>query len=113
MAKASISPQDLFVVRTLSIAGSAEKVRVEVALPKYVSENEAVCAYRFICGDEIYGHDIHGLDAFQALYLALKLLPTSLRHDGTLPLGKMYWLEEGDDMGFPETEWPKYPGDLP
>jgi hypothetical protein len=111
MAKAPISPQDLFVVRTLSVADSADKVRVELAVPKYVSENEAVCAYRFIYRDEIDGHDIHGLDAFQALHLALKLLPSSLRHDEYLPLGKMYWLEVGDDMGFPEPDWPKYPGD--
>ena len=111
MARAPISPQDLFVVRTLSVTDSTDKVRVEVGVPKYVSENEAVCPYSFTYQDRVFAHDTHGVDAFQALHLALKLLPTELRHDKRLPLGRMYWLEVGDDMGFPETDWPKYPGD--
>jgi len=111
MAKTPISLEDLFVVRTLSITDSIDKVRVELGVPKYVSDNEAVCPYRFTYQDRVFGHDTHGLDAFQALQLAMMTLPTDLRHDKRLPLGQMYWLETGDDMGFPETNWPKYPGD--
>jgi hypothetical protein len=111
MAKTPISLEDLLVVRTLSITDSIDKVRVEIGVPRYVSDNEAVCPYSFTYQDRVFVHDTHGLDAFQALHLALKILPTDLRHDKRLPLGRMYWLEAGDDMGFPETDWPKYPGD--
>jgi len=111
MAKPPIPLEDLFVVRTLSVTDSTDKVRVEIGVPKYVSENEAVCPSRYTYRDKVFGDDIHGLDAFQALHLALRHLPSKLRHDDRLPLGRMYWLEAGDDMGFPDTNWPKYPGD--
>ena len=111
MAKPPISPQDLFVVRTLAITDSTDKVRVEVGVPKYVSDDEAVCPYRFTYKDKVFGHDTHGLDTFQALHLALKLLPLELRHDGRLPLGRMYWQEAGDDMGFPEKDGFHFPED--
>jgi hypothetical protein len=111
MAKAPIPPQDLFVVRTLSVADSTDKVRVEVGVPTYVSENEAICPYRFTYKNKVFGHGVHGLDAFQSLVLTLKSLSFNLRHDKQLPLGRMYWLEPGDDMGFVETDWAKYPGD--
>jgi hypothetical protein len=109
MARAPISPQDLFVVRTLSVTDSTDKVRVEVGVPKYVSENEAVCPYSFTYQDRVFAHDTHGVDAFQALQLTIKLLPLELRNDKRLPLGRMYWLEPGDDMGFSEKDtwqWP-------
>jgi len=47
--------------------------------------------------------DSHGEDAFQSLQLALKIIPTFLRHTERLPLGRMYLYEKGDDMGFPEV----------
>jgi hypothetical protein len=109
MARAPISPQDLFVVRTLSVTDSTDKIRVEVGVPKYVSENEAVCPSRYTYRDKVFGDDIHGLDAFQALHLALRHLPGKLRHDDRLPLGRMYWLEVGDDMGFPEKDGFHFP----
>ena|SRR5476649_1446235 len=111
MAKAPIPLQDLFVVRTLSVVDSTDTVRVELGVPRYVSDSEAVCPYSFTYQDKVYAHDTHGLDAFQALQLTMKLLPTDLRYNKRLPIGRMYWLEPGDDMGFPETNWPKYPGD--
>ena len=111
MAKAPIPLEDLFVVRTLAVTDSTDTVRVELGIPRYVSENEAVCPYSFTYKDKVFTHDTHGLDAFQALDLTLKMLSVELRHDKRLPLGRMYWLEPGDDMGFPETDWAKYPGD--
>ncbi|HKY19381.1 MAG TPA: hypothetical protein VJL82_10650 [Rhizomicrobium sp.] len=109
MARAPIPPQDLFVVRTLSVIDSIDKVRVEVGVPKYVSDSEAVCPYSFTYQDRVFAHDTHGLDAFQALQLAMKSLPGELRHNKHLPIGRMYWLEPGDDMGFSEKDgwqWP-------
>jgi hypothetical protein len=111
MAKAPIPPEDLIVVRTLSVVDSTDKVRVEVGVPKYISDDEAVCNYRFTYRDKVSGHDTHGLDAFQALHLTLKMLPGELRHRTELPLGQMYWLEPGDDMGFPEADGFQFPED--
>jgi len=103
--------EDLFVVRTLAVINSADTVRVELGVPRCVSESEAVCPYSFTYKGKVFTHGARGLDAFQALDLTLKMLSGELRHNKLLPLGQMYWLEPGDDMGFPETNWAKYPGD--
>ena len=50
--------------------------------------------------------NIHGIDTFQALQLALNTLPIELRHNKKLPIGQMYQFELGDDMGFPERKLP-------
>ena len=110
MAKPPIPLEDLFVVRTLSITDSNDKVRVEVGVPRYVSDDEAVCPYSFTYQDRVFAHDTHGLDAFQALQLTMKMLPSELRNNKRLPLGRMYWLKPGDDMGFSEKDgwqWPE------
>jgi len=98
-----ISSQDLIASRELTIEGQSEKVIVQLGRPYYVSDREAVCPYRFLYGDVVGGNDAHGVDPFQALELAMKILPTYLRTESYLPLGKMYLWESGDDMGFPEV----------
>jgi len=45
-----------------------------------------------------------GVDSMQALLLTLRILPIEVRsichHRGL----RVYWEEEGDDMGFPEAQ---------
>jgi hypothetical protein len=98
-----IPSQDIIASRELSVMGTSETVLVELGRPKMVTASEAVCAYRFTYQGNSEGPDTHGIDTFQALELALKTIPTELRHRQTLPLGRMYLHEPGDDMGFPEV----------
>ena len=100
--KQPIVPQDLIATRELYVEGQAEKVVVQLGRPRYVGDKEATCPFRFVYGDVVGGADIYGIDTFQALELALRILPTYLRTEKYLPLGKMYAWHIGDDMGFQE-----------
>jgi len=100
--KSPIPSEDVFATRELSITDSSDKVLVQLGRPYNVSENEAICPYRFTYRGETSGADIHGIDTFQALELAVRNLASTLRHAPQLPVGKMYAFEPGDDMGFPE-----------
>jgi len=110
MAKARKPFRNLIARRELSIEGSRSKVRVEIGRP-FADDRCHTCPLQIRFGRKIIRHDIHGIDAFQTLELALKMIPTYLRHSEGLPLGRMYAFEKGDDMGFPEPNWPVYPGD--
>jgi hypothetical protein len=88
--------------RDLAIDGSRSKVSVEIGKP-FVGDRCYTCPIRIKFGRRILHHEIHGVDAFQSLELALKIIPTYLRHSEGLPLGRMYAFEKGDDMGFPEV----------
>lgn len=103
MPKTPIPKRDVIARRELCVARASEKVVVEISRPKYVRPSEAVCAYRFIYKGRTNGMDIRGADPFQALQLALNLIPVELRNRKGLPLGKMYLYEPGDDMGFAEV----------
>ncbi|HJW39883.1 MAG TPA: hypothetical protein VJ476_01495 [Rhizomicrobium sp.] len=98
-----IPPQDVIASRELSILGDSETVLVELGRPHMVTPSEAVCTFRFTYRGNSEGWQAHGSDTFQALELALKIIPTELRHRPMLPLGRMYLYEPGDDMGFPEV----------
>jgi hypothetical protein len=104
VARTPIPPQDVIATRELHVVDASETVRVEIGLPRYVGEAEAVCPYRFTWRDRVGGIDSHGADPVQALQLAMKMLPVELRHSEWLPVGRMYWLEPGDDMGFAERD---------
>jgi len=104
MPKDRMLPNEVIASRELNVVDAKEKVIVELGQPKCVSDTEAFCPYRFTFMGKTSGIDVHAVDAFQALQLALKTLPVELRHRESLPLGRMYWLEPGDDMGFSEAD---------
>jgi hypothetical protein len=110
MAKAKRPFKNLVARRELTVERSRGKVSVEIGKP-YADDRCHTCQVRISYGKKTVHQEIHGVDAFQSLELALKMIPTFLRHSDELPLGRMYAFEKGDDMGFPETNWPKYPGD--
>jgi len=55
---------------------------------------------RGLPGDKV--RYIYGTDSMHALQLALKVLPARLQGYQIESQDKLYWLEEGDDLGFPE-----------
>jgi hypothetical protein len=101
MAKAKRPFRNLMARRVLAVEGSRAKVKVDIGKP-FGDDRCHTCPIRLTYGRKVLRHDIHGVDAFQSLDLALKMIPTYLRHSKALPLGRMYAFEKGDDMGFPE-----------
>ena len=91
-----VATRDLFVEK------SRKKVRVEVGKP-FQGDRCYTCQFRITFGKTQIQQAIHGVDEFQSLELALKMIPTYPRHVGRLPRGRMYAFEKGDDMGFPEV----------
>jgi hypothetical protein len=102
MAKAKRPFSNLIARRRLAVEGSRSKVAVELGKP-FKDEGCYTCQIRLKFGKLSIDREIHGVDAFQSLELALKIIPTFLRHEKRLPLGRMYAFEKGDDMGFPEV----------
>jgi hypothetical protein len=102
MAKATRPFKGLVARRELTVERSRNKVIVEIGKP-YLGDRCYTCQIRMSHGRRIVHQEIHGIDAFQSLELALKLIPTYLRHSDELPLGRMYAFKQGDDMGFPEV----------
>jgi hypothetical protein len=98
-----IPPDQVVASRELHVADSTDRVLVQIGKPRQV-DVDAQCPYRFRYRNVTFGMDISGIDEFQALQLAMKLLPIELRHNTRLPIGKMYQFEPGDDMGFPEAQ---------
>jgi hypothetical protein len=90
--------------RELDIRGSTQKVVVELARPYARPSGEFGCPYRIEYGQTVIQREIFGVDSFQALQLALKIISSHLHYDEDLPLGKMYWLEPDNDIGFPAPE---------
>jgi hypothetical protein len=110
MAKAKRPFKNLVARRELTVERSSKKVSVEIGRP-FKDDRCYTCQVRISYGKKTVHQEIHGVDTFQSLELAQTMIPVFLRHSDELPLGRMYWLEPGDDMGFPEPNWPKYPGD--
>jgi hypothetical protein len=46
-----------------------------------------------------------GIDAFQSLQLVFRMISGSLDYYKREPSVEMYFLEPGDDLGFPEAQW--------
>jgi len=97
---------DVVARRELGIRDSREKVIVELARPYARPTGEFGCPYRIAFGETVIQQEIFGVDAFQALQLSLKMMSVHLHYAEDLPLGKMYWLEPDQDIGFspPEVE---------
>jgi hypothetical protein len=58
--------------RTLTNAATGETVEVALAVPEKISAEEWRCAFRVDGGDDDRVYFAHGLDAFQALIMALE-----------------------------------------
>ena len=94
---------DVIASRKLGIEGSNNKVVVEIRRPKRRDMNFA-CPYRITYGARVINREICGVDEFQALQLALRTLAVELHYNKNLPIGRMYWLEKGNDIGFVNPE---------
>jgi len=89
--------------RELDVDGTSSKVIVELAKP--VSDGrDSGCSFRLAYREQEYVRAIYGVDAFQALMLALKTVSVHLKHDDWLPRDRMYWLEPGNGTGFPNPD---------
>jgi hypothetical protein len=102
VSKHPIPDADVIASRELSVVDSGRKVLVQLGKP-YPDSQDFLCPYRICYEDRVVGFDIPGVDAFQAIQLALHSLPTELRHNQKLPVGRIFQFEPGDDMGFPEV----------
>jgi hypothetical protein len=83
--------------------GDTTKVSVRLGKPQASPDgDEAHCACQITgIGDEKV-HEIFGIDAFQALQLALRYISFRLHHYRKRSDNAIYAWERGDDMGFPE-----------
>jgi hypothetical protein len=88
--------------RLLRVGGSRDNIKVELGKP-YPSEKDYGCDFKITYKGKVFRHATYGVDAFQSLQLALRLLPTFLRTIPGIPLKKVYLWEPGDDMGFAEV----------
>jgi len=103
MAKAARPFKNVVARRELTVERSRKKVSVEIGRP-FKDDRCYTCQIRITFGEKVLMQfESHGEDAFQSLELALKIIPTFLRHVDKLPLGRMYLYDKGDDMGFPEV----------
>jgi hypothetical protein len=102
MAKAKRPFRNLMARRELIVERSRNKVSIEIGRP-FADDHCYTCPIKICYGKKSIHREIHGVDAFQSLELALKMIPVYLRHSDELPLGRMYAFEKGDDMGFPEV----------
>jgi hypothetical protein len=87
--------------REIEVRGSIERVVVELGAPFAVG-NDYHCPIRISCGATIIHREIPGVDAFQALQLALYSIATELKHSQRLPTGAMHWLNAKNGIGFEE-----------
>jgi hypothetical protein len=82
---------------------AASKVVLEIAKP--ISDGQDYgCAYRISYRGLEKARTIFGVDAFQALQLALNTLAVDLAHSDWLPVRQMHWLEPGAGTGFVEPK---------
>jgi hypothetical protein len=94
---------------TLDSEGESATLTLRLGKPRPFPDNEG-----FFCPFEVAGigerkvRYAAGLDEFQSLQLALQLIPAVLHVYQKAADGRLYWLEPGDDLGFPRQE-PRLP----
>jgi hypothetical protein len=98
--------EEIIAERKLTLldeSGRTSEVIVRLGKPRMSAE-----ADDFSCEVHIAGFNddkisrIFGLDAFQAIQLALRYISVSLQLFRERSGQALYWTSEGDDMGFPE-----------
>jgi hypothetical protein len=90
----------------LSKSGASKEIVVRLGVP-----NQSPDHADFFCPFEIVGLGAKeikcgfGVDAFQALQLTLKMIGADLHYHRQRYGQGFYFVEEGDDLGFPEEAW--------
>lgn len=81
---------------------SAVQIPVRVFLPRELSADWA-CRFTIGWPDEEFEMEVFGVDAFQALELALRTIGVMIYTSEHHKAGELMWLEAGDGYGFPIT----------
>lgn len=87
---------------TLEAADGVAKIPVRIFLPQELSV-DWICRFTIGWPGEEFEMDVHGVDAFQALELALRTIGVMIYTSEHHKAGKLMWLEAGDGYGFPVT----------
>ena len=86
--------------------GHAEDVIIRLGKPQQFSDNSGFYSPFEVVGvGERKIRYAAGVDAFQSLQLALRMISTLLHHYRHEPSDEMFFLEPGDDLGFPEEQF--------
>ena len=86
-------PEQWIAIRVFTDQLTGERLEAGLAIPEMVSEREWRCAFRLGAPEPDSIHYAYGLDAFQALFMALEGIRTTLLRSA----GKLSW--EGGDPG--------------
>ena len=90
-------------IRTLRVAGEKKNIKVRIGRPKRFPDGEDYfCPYQIIgMGNEKVRHAA-GVDAVQALVLALERIGAELYTSDEAKAGKLAWLDDNEkNLGFP------------
>ncbi len=82
-----------------------EEVIVRIGLPQESPDHYYFCPFEIVGFGTTRIRYAAGGDAFQALQLALGMIGTSLHYHRQRLGSEFYFLEAGDDLGFPEKAW--------
>jgi hypothetical protein len=74
--------------------GEREAATLRVGLPYKVGEGEWICPYELRTDSTRRAFGAHGIDALQALELAMKILGTEVEHWERSQHGKFHFLDE-------------------
>jgi hypothetical protein len=100
-----LDDDEIVASRRYWITGTApaEWVTVRIGLPRQrVSDGRYECGAEISEGGRIWVRYLNGVDAFEALYLALIIIGTDLKHLDHQLNGKLYWSDgKRTDLAFP------------
>lgn len=88
---------DMIAERTLDLEkkdGSRKKIRVRLGKPERSEKGDWICPYEITGFKKPIGLSVWGVDAMQALLLAIKGLSADLDINAQREEGKLTWLEE-------------------
>jgi hypothetical protein len=92
----------LIAARVLKFQNSSGDIEIPVRLfvPRYEGEIWS-CRYEIDWPDGQWAHAAVGVDAMQAVLLALQMIGTVLYTSDYHKSGKLFWEKPGDGYGFP------------
>ncbi|MFY9724250.1 MAG: hypothetical protein WB579_11260 [Bryobacteraceae bacterium] len=80
-----------------------QDVVVRLGKPRqYPDGTDYFCPFEIIGLGEPKIRKAAGVDAFHSLQLVLRMISALLQHYKREPSVDLFWLEQGDDLGFPE-----------
>ena len=93
-------------LKLLAKGRGTKELTVRLGKPeRTLGRDEFSCQIDIVGPDGVETTRVFGLDSFQALELSLRYIPTALHRLRQESGWAIYWLDEGDDMGFP-VNWP-------